>query len=119
MGLLQSTQALVASVLGLARTRLDLLSTELQEVLARLVLLMVGAVAAIVLGALAITFGAVALLMAVPEGYRVWATAGIAVAFLAGALFLGRQVQREAKAMPFAASLAELQRDLEALNSRE
>jgi uncharacterized membrane protein YqjE len=119
MGLLQSTQALLANVLGLARTRLDLLSTELQEVLARLVLLMVGAVAAILLAALAFGFGAAALLMAVPEQYRVWVAAGLAVAFLAGALFLGRQVQREAKSMPFAASIAELQRDLEALNARE
>lgn len=119
MGLLQSSRALLATVLGLARTRLDLLSTELQEVLARLVLLMVGAVAAILLGALALGFGAAALLMAAPEEYRVWVAAGIAAAFLAGAVFLARQAQRDAKALPFAASLAELQRDLEALNSRE
>ena len=46
MGLMRSAQALFATLLGLARTRLELLSVEMQEVLARLVLIMVGAVAA-------------------------------------------------------------------------
>jgi uncharacterized membrane protein YqjE len=119
MKLLQSTQALLASVLGLARTRLDLLSTELQEILARLVLLMIGAVAAILLGALAFGFGAVALVMAAPEEHRVWVSAGLALAFLAAAALLAWQVRRDAKALPFTASLAELERDLEALKPRE
>ena len=47
MGLLRSAQELLATVLGLARTRLELLSVEMQELLARLVLIMIGAVAAI------------------------------------------------------------------------
>jgi uncharacterized membrane protein YqjE len=119
MGLLQSTQALLASALGLARTRLDLLSTELQEMLARLVLLMIGAVAAILLGALALGFGAVALVMATPAEHRVGVSAGLAAAFLAVAVFIAWQVRRDAKARPFAASLAELGRDVEALKPRE
>ena len=41
LGLVKSAQDLLASALGLARTRLDLLSTELQELLARLVVLMI------------------------------------------------------------------------------
>jgi len=119
MGLLQSAQALLATVLGLARTRLELLSVEMQEVLARLVLLMIGAVAAILLGALALGFGAVALVMAVPPEHRVAVSAGLALAFLAAAAFIGWQVRREAKVLPFAASLAELERDGKALEPRE
>lgn len=119
MGLLQSAQVLLASALGLARTRLDLLSTELQELLARLVLLMIGAVAAILLGTVALGFGAVALVMAAPAEHRVWVSAGLAAAFLAAAAFIAWQVRREAKARPFAASLAELERDAEALKPRE
>lgn len=119
MGLLQSAQALLASALGLARTRLELLSVELQELLTRLVLLMVGAVAAILLGALALGFGAVALVMAVPGEHRVAVTAGLALAFLAAAAFIAWRVRREAKAQPFAASLAELERDAQALKPRE
>jgi uncharacterized membrane protein YqjE len=119
MGLIQSVQALLASVLGLARTRLELLSVEMQELLARLVLIMIGAVAAILLAALALGFGAVALVMAVPPEHRVAVSAGLALAFLAAAAFIGWQVRREAKVRPFAASLTEIERDAKALEPRE
>ena len=119
LGLVKSAQDLVASALGLARTRLDLLSTEVQELLARLVLLMIASVAAILLGALAFGFGATALVMAAPSEYQVWVAAGLAVLFLAAALFITWQVRRDVKERPFAASIAELERDLAALKSRE
>ncbi len=119
MGLVQSARALLATLLGLARTRLELLSVELQEVLARLVLLMIGAVAAILLGALALGFGAVALVMAVAPEHRVAVCAGLAVVFLAGAALIAWRVRREAKLRPFGASLEELGRDGEALEPRE
>jgi uncharacterized membrane protein YqjE len=117
LGLIKSAQDLVANALGLARTRLDLLSTEVQELLARLVLLMIASVAAILLGALALGFGAVALVMAAPADYRVWVAAGLALLFLAVALFIAWQVRRDAQQRPFAASIAELERDLAALRT--
>jgi uncharacterized membrane protein YqjE len=119
LGLVKSAQDLVASALGLARTRLDLLSTEVQELLARLVLLMIASVAAILLAALAFGFGATALVMAAPADYQVWVAAGLAALFLAAALFIAWQVLRDAKERPFAASIAELERDLAALKTRE
>ena len=119
MGILQSGQALLAGVLELGRTRLELLSVELQELLARLVLLMIGAVAAILLAALALGFGAVALVLAVPAEHRVALTAGLAIAFLVAAALIAWKLGREAKARPFAASVAELGRDAEALQTRE
>lgn len=119
MGLVQSARALLATLLGLARTRLELLSVELQEVLARLVLLMIGAVAAILLGALALGFAAVALVMAAPAEHRVAVSAGLALAFLAAAALIAWRVRREAKLRPFAASLAEFERDGAALEPRE
>jgi len=119
MGLIRSVQDLLATLLGLARTRLELLSVEMQELLARLVLIMIGAVAAILLAALALGFGAVALVMAVPAEYRVAVTAGLALTFLAAAAIIGWQVRREAKVRAFAASLGELKRDAEALEPRE
>ncbi len=119
MGIVQSGQALVATALGLARTRLELLSVEMQEVLARLVLLMIGAVAAIFLFALALGFAAVSLVMAAPAEYRVAVTAGLALAFLAAAALIAWKVAREAKARPFVASLAELERDVQGLKERE
>jgi len=119
VGLLRSAQGLVATLLGLARTRLELLSVELQEALARLVLVMVGAVAAILLVALALGFGAVALVMAVAPEHRVAVAAGLAAAFLGAAALIAWRVRREARARPFAASLAELERDARALEPRE
>jgi uncharacterized membrane protein YqjE len=119
LGLIKSAQDLVANALGLARTRLDLLSTEVQELLARLVLLMIASVVAILLGALAFGFGAVAVVMAAPAEYRVWVAAGLALLFLAAALFFAWQVRRDTQQRPFAASIAELERDLSALRPRE
>ena len=119
LGLVKSAQDLVASALGLARTRLDLLSTELQELLARLVVLMIASVTAILLGALALGFAATALVLAVPPEQRVWASAGVALLFLAAAVLIAWQVRRDAKARPFAASIAELERDVAALKAGE
>jgi uncharacterized membrane protein YqjE len=119
MSLIQSAQALLATVLGLARTRLELLSVEMQELLARLVLIMIGAVAAILLATLALGFGAVALVMAVPPEHRVAVSGGVALAFLAAAAFIGWRVRRGARVLPFAASLTELDRDVKALEPRE
>ena len=119
MGLMRSAQALLATLLGLARTRLELLSVEMQEVLARLVLIMVGAVAAILLGALAVGFASVALVLAVEPQYRVAVSAGLAVLFLAVAVIIGWRVREGARLRPFADSLAELRRDQSALEPRE
>jgi len=46
-GLLHSAQSLAASLLGLARTRLELFSTELQEEFSRLLAVIVVAVVAL------------------------------------------------------------------------
>jgi uncharacterized membrane protein YqjE len=119
MSLIRSVQDFLATLLGLARTRLELLSVEAQELLARLVLIMIGAVAAILLAALALGLAAVALVMAVPAEHRVAVAAGLALAFLAAAAYIGWQVRREAKQRPFATSLTELKRDIEALERRE
>lgn len=119
MGILQSGQTLLATALELGRTRLELLSVEMQELLARLVLLMVGAVAAILLAALALGFGGAALVLAVAAEHRVAAAAALALAFLAAAALIAWKVGRGTKARPFAASLAELRRDADALKPGE
>jgi len=119
MGLVRSAQAFLATLLGLARTRLELLSVEAQELLARLVLLVAGAVAAVLLAALALGFGAVAVVLAVPEADRVAACAGLAGVFLVAAAILAWRVRRAARGRPFAASLAELREDEGSLEPRE
>jgi uncharacterized membrane protein YqjE len=58
-------------------------------------------------------------LIAVPAEQRVWVAGGAALLFFAAALFIAWQVRREAKARPFAASIAELERDADALRTGE
>ena len=119
MGLFQSAQALLASVVVLARTRLELVDTELQEMLARLVLQVICAVAAVLLAALALGFAAVAAVMAAPPEQRVALATVVALVFLVAAGALAWRLRRDMAARPFASSLAELGRDVAALQPRE
>jgi len=119
MSLVRSVQALGATLLALARTRLELASVESQELLARLVAVIAGAVAAILLGALALGFGAVALVMWAPPEQRAALAAGLALVFLLAAGWLAWRVWREARVRPFAATLAVLEEDGKALEPRE
>ena len=116
-GLLHSAQSLLATVLALARTRLELFGTELQEQLTRLFYLFVGAVAVLLLAALGAAFAALALLASLPAEQRAAAAALIAVAFLAMAFAAGWALRRFSMDQPRAleASVAELERDRQAL----
>ncbi len=116
-GLLGSVQNFLASLLGLARTRIELFSTELQEELTRLATALLGALVVAMLVALALGFAAAALLIAVGDEYRLAVAAGIAVSFLALALAAAWSLRKLARAKPrvFDASLTELERDYEAL----
>ena len=101
-GLLQSAQGLLASVLALAHTRLELFSTELQEELMRLFFAALGAAVA-----------ALALVIALGEEHRALAAALIGGAFFAFAAGAGWSMRRVTQDKPqlLGASLAELQRD--------
>ena len=110
-------RALLGGFAGLAHSRLALLGTELREEGARVRSTLVGAFAAILLGALGAAFAGGAVVLAVDEAHRVATAAGLALVFLAGALYAGWWVQRIMAAKPgvFSGSLAELERDREAL----
>ena len=114
-GLLGSAQSLLASLLGLARTRLDLLSTELQEALAHAALGVVGACAALLLAALGLLFGGLAVLLAMAPEQRVAAAAVRAMVCLVAGAALALALRRRERSRVFDASLDELQRDREAL----
>ena len=116
-GLLGSAQSFLASLLGLARTRIELFSTELQEELTRLATALLGALVVAMLAALGIGFAAAAVLIAVREEHRLAVAAGIAIGFLVLALLAGWSLRKLAPPKPrvFDASLTELERDYEAL----
>lgn len=114
-GLLGSVQNLFASLLGLARTRLDLLSTELQEALAHIALGIVIAVAAVLLATLGLAFAGAALLFAMAPEQRLTAAAVIAFVYLAVGVGLAIVLRVRKRPRLFEASIAELQRDQDAL----
>jgi uncharacterized membrane protein YqjE len=116
-GLLHSAQSLLASVLALARTRVELFSTELQEELTRLVFTLIGAVAVLLLAALGVAFAALALIMAIDERYRPIVAASVAIAFIALAAAAWWSVRGLGRDKPrvLAATLEELERDRDAL----
>lgn len=116
-GLLHSAQSLLASLLALARTRLELFSTELQEELTRLVLTLIGALVVLLLAALGVAFAGLALIIAIGEQYRSLVAASFAlglIALAAAAWWSLRGLGRDKPRM-LAATLAELERDHEAL----
>lgn len=116
-GLLRSAQALLASLLGLAHTRLELLGTELQEELARLAAGLLGALVAVALFALGLGFAAAAVVIAAGEDNRLAATALLGALFLLLALGVAFALRHlaHARPRPFDASLTEIERDYEAL----
>jgi uncharacterized membrane protein YqjE len=116
-GLLHSAQSLLASVLALARTRVELFSTELQEELTRLVFTLIGAVAVLLLAALGVAFAALALIIAIGEQHRSIVAASVAIAFvaLAAAAWWSLRGLGRDKPRMLSATLDELERDHDAL----
>lgn len=110
-------RALLGGAAGLAHSRLALLGTELREEGARVRATLVGAFAATLLGSLGLAFAGGALVLAVGEAHRAAVAAGLGLVFLAGGAYAGWWVQRLMAAKPgvFGGSLAELERDREAL----
>ena len=116
-GLLHSAQSLLASLLALARTRLELFGTELQEGLTRMLLAAVGAVAVMLLAALGAGLAAAALLLALPGEYRALTAAVMAAAFFALSALAAWSMRRAGRDKPrlLGDSVAELERDYEAV----
>jgi uncharacterized membrane protein YqjE len=110
-------RTLLGSATGFAHSRLALLGTELREELGRFAFLLLGGCAAIVLAALGLAVAAAALILAAGEAHRLVAASVLAGLFIAGATYAAARVRRalDAKPMVLAASLAELERDREAL----
>jgi uncharacterized membrane protein YqjE len=113
-------RTLLGSATGFAHSRLALLGTELREELGRFAFLLLGGCAAIVLAALGLAVTAAALIIAAGETHRLAAAFVLAALFIAAALVAAVRVRNilAAKSSALAASLAELERDREALIER-
>jgi uncharacterized membrane protein YqjE len=120
-GLLSSVRGLLATGVATLQTRLELLSTEFQEETARIGGLLAYGAAAVILLSAGIVFLAVFVTVLLWDSNRLLVLGVFAALFLAGggmALAAALRLARSGSKL-FAASLAELSRDREALTPRE
>jgi uncharacterized membrane protein YqjE len=116
-GLLDSARSLGANLLSLGHTRFELFSVELREEIARLSTALLGGVAAVILAALGVAFAGLAVVIATQEEHRPIAACAVSAAFIAAACGIAWRLLRAKRAKPraFDATLAELERDYQAI----
>ena len=120
VGLFGSVKNLAASLVSHLHTRLELFTIEFAEEKLRLTSLLFGAILALFFIFMAIVLAALFVIAAYWDTpYRLHAVAILAVSFLAGAGITGGMVRAKLKSRPrlFEASLAELYKDRQQLNS--
>lgn len=116
-GLFSSLRSLAGNGIGLLRTRLELLSVEVREEKVRLLSLLAYGAAAFVLLSFGLLFLAVFVTVLLWESHRLLALGAFAAVFVVGGLaaFAAMLAIARTPSKLFAASLAELARDREAL----
>jgi len=120
VGLFGSVKSLAASLVSHLHTRLQLFATEFAEEKLRLTSLLFGAVLALFFTFMTLILAVLFVLAAYWDTpYRLHAVALLAVLFLTGAGITGVMVRAKLKSRPrlFEASLAELYKDRQQLNS--
>jgi uncharacterized membrane protein YqjE len=117
-GLLLSARRVLAAVLEIAHTRLQLASTEIEEERLRLTELMVWAALALFSLFVGVVVTALLVVVLVWDGHRELALALLSAGFLGIAAGAAFKCASKARAKPplLAATLAELRRDREALS---
>jgi uncharacterized membrane protein YqjE len=119
-GLFGSVKALAGTLLAIAHTRLDLLSTEVEEEWIRLGSILMWTFAALFCAALGVVFALVLLVVLLWETHRVLALGVPALVFLSAAALSWLVARGKFRAKPrvFSASLAELAKDRELFKPR-
>ena len=118
-GLFHSGKVLLATLMGIAHTRVELISTEVEEQFARMVSLLVWGLVALFLAFTGVILSAIALIVLFWDSNRVLAAGGLAVVFVVLAVIAVLGFIARAKARPrlFEASLEELAKDRNQLKS--
>lgn len=119
-GLYDSLKGLAASLIAIAHTRLDLLSTDLEEERERLLSVLLMLFVALFCLGVGVVLLAILIVVAVWESHRLLALVGLTALFLAGgaAAFGCARHKLRTKPKLFAASLAELSKDRQHLMHR-
>jgi len=118
--LLRSASELLATVLAIGRTRLELLSVELQLELRRIAVLAALGFVALFAASIGLVMAGAAVIIAFWDTHRVLAALGVTAGFfalgLAAVVALVRQLRRGPRLL--AGTLGELQRDVDNLRGR-
>lgn len=119
-GLMASARNALSSLLGIAQTRLEIISTELQEEVERAAGLLVWAFIALFATGLALLVGSLVLIFAFWETHRVLVSLLIVGFFLLLAItaMLVLHSRLKNRPRPFDATLAEFQRDRDHLEGK-
>jgi uncharacterized membrane protein YqjE len=119
-GLFRSVAQLLATALGIAQTRLELLSTELQEEVHRVAEIMVWTAVALVAAGVGLFLLALAVIFAFWDTHRVIASIAVTSTFLLIAAIAGLVLRAKVRAKPplLDATIAELKKDRDHLLSK-
>jgi uncharacterized membrane protein YqjE len=120
-GLIGSLRKALSTVLAIAQTRLEIISTELQEEIGRAADLLMWAFIALFAAGIGLFLGALVLIFAFWETHRVLVSL-LMLGFFFGLALVAVLVLRtklKNRPPPFDATIAEFKRDREQLDSRE
>ena len=119
-GLLASLTALAATLVAIAHTRLDLLSSDLEEEREHLLSLLVLSLSALFFLGIGVLLATLLLVVAFWDTYRLPVLAVLTVMFLAAGITAWRIALHKARTKPklFAASMSELLKDRQQLVTR-
>jgi uncharacterized membrane protein YqjE len=119
-GLFTSIAQLLATAIGIAQTRLELLSTELQEEIHRVAEIMVFAAIAILAAGVGLFLLALVVIFVFWDTHRMAASISVTSAFFLIAVFAGLMLRAKIRAKPplLDATRAELKKDRATLMSR-
>jgi len=119
-GLFDSLRALLATLVAMAHTRVELFGTEIEEEIRRVVVLLLGGLAVLTLASLALLFSGLVVIAACWDTHRLAATAGVALGFVVftAAAYLVVRAQTRRRSRLLASTLDELERDLALLDKQ-
>lgn len=112
-GLFKSVAHLLATVVGVAQTRLELLSTELQEEVHRVAEIMLWATIALLAAGLGLFMLALVIIFVYWDTHRLAASIGVTSVFFLSAVIAGFMLRAKVRGKPplLDATLAELKKD--------
>jgi uncharacterized membrane protein YqjE len=119
-GLFDSLRALIATLVAMAHTRVELFGTEIEEEVRRVVALLLGGMLVLALASLALVFSGLVVIAAYWDTHRVAATVGVAIGFilLAAVAYLEVRQRTRRQSRLLSSTLDELERDLALLDKQ-